>query len=256
MKKLFISDTPATKSTAEVAAILITACTLGACSHVPGPPRPVQLPIDVEDGTAVPSARLSWHESPISTRAGSFALGFEIDYARGIGRTEQSIGTNEFIELDRKTLSGPQDVSHHADLRQGHIAFNGIWRFPGKVSRLELEWIAGFGETHLGLRSESRTAQTNLTANYTLNGITLGFGPRWNFTDTLAAEARIQAISSPTVDDTFSRWEIGLRYRPVENVAIRAGYAEMKYGPSKKSGDDSPVHVRLYGPFLGLHLLF
>jgi len=198
------------------AAVLIAACALSACSHVPAPPGPVRRPVDIQDNTTIGSARLSWHDAPETTRAGSFAPGLEIEYDRSIGRTHQDLGANEFIQIDNKTLSGPQAVRHRADVRYGHLAFNGIWRFPGKASKLELEWVAGLGQAQLGLRSESRTlAVEPLVAKYSLGGVVLGAGPRWNFTDTLALEARFQALSSsPSSDDRFWYREIGVRYRP------------------------------------------
>jgi len=240
------------------AAVLIAACALAACSHVPAPPGPVRLPVDVNDSTTMGSARLSWHDAPETTRAGSFTPGLEIDYGRGIGRANQRLATNEFIQVDNKTLSGPQEVRHHADVRYGHFAFNGIWRFPGRASKLELEWVAGLGQAQLGLRSESRTlAVEPLAAKYSLGGVALGAGPRWNFTDKLAFEARFQALaSSPSSDDRFWHREIGVRYRPVNNVAIRMGYSDMDYRPAKLSEGDSPVHVRVYGPFLGVDFPF
>jgi len=240
------------------AAVLIAACALAACSHVPAPPGPVRRPVDIQDNTAIGSARLSWHDAPETTRAGSFAPGLEIEYDRSIGRTHQDLGANEFIQIDNKTLSGPQAVHHHADVRYGHLAFNGIWRFPGKASKLELEWVAGLGQAQLGLRSESRTlAVEPLVAKYSLGGVVLGAGPRWNFTDTLALEARFQALSSsPSSDDRFWYREIGVRYRPVKNVAIRMGYSDMDYRPANLAEGDSPVHVHMYGPFLGVDFPF
>jgi len=90
-----------------------------------------------------------------------------------------------------------------------------------------------------------------------LGGVALGAGPRWNFTDKLAFEARFQALaSSPSSDDRFWYREIGVRYRPVNNVAIRMGYSDMDYRPAKLSEGDSPVHVRVYGPFLGVDFPF
>ncbi len=239
-------------------AVLIAACVLSACSHVPAPPSPVRLPVDIKDDTTIGSARLTWHDAPETTRAGSFTPGLEIEYDRGIGRTNQHLGTNEFIQIDNKTLSGPQEVRHHGEVRYGHLAFNGIWRFPGRASKLELEWVAGLGQAQLGLRSESRTlAVEPLVAKYSLGGVVLGAGPRWNFTDTLAFEARFQALaSSPSSDDRFWYREIGVRYRPLKNVAIRMGYSDMDYRPANLSEGDSPVHVRMYGPFLGLDFPF
>ena len=247
---------PSTRETSVLAAAV--AALLGACSHVPVPTAPVRQPVEIKDNTTIGSARLSWHDATETTRAGAFTPGLEIEYDRGIGQSSQHLGANEFIQLDGKTLFGQQDVRHHADLKYGHLAIDVIWRFPVRAPRLELEWVAGLGQAQLGLRSDSGSLAVDpLVAKYSLSGVVLGVGPRWNFTDTLAVEARAQVLSSsPSSDDRFWYREIALRYRPVKNVAVRMGYSEMDYRPANLSDGDSPVHVRMYGPFLGLDFPF
>src|SRR5712691_10523696 len=112
------------------AAVLIAASALAACSHVPAPPGPVRRPVDIQDNTTIGSARLSWHDASETTRGGAFSPGMEIEYDRSIGRTNHRLGASEFIQIDNKILSGPQELRHHADVSYGHLAFNGIWRFP------------------------------------------------------------------------------------------------------------------------------
>lgn len=248
---------PSTPETSVLAAA-VAAFALAACSHVPAPPAPVRQPVDIKDNTTIRSARISWHDAPETTGTSAFTPGMEIEYDRGIERSNQHLGANEFIQIDGKTLFGPQDVRHRADLRYGHLAFDVIWRFPGRAPRFELELVGGLGQAQLGLRSESRTLAVDpLVAKYSLSGVVLGVGPRLNFTETLALEARAQALaSSPSSDDRFWYREIAVRYRPVKNVAIRMGYSEMDYRPAALSDGDSPVHVRMYGPFLGLDFPF
>src|SRR5258706_13980125 len=143
-------STPETPTSPVILAAAVAAALLGACSHVPAPPAPVRQPVEIKDNTTIGSARLSWHDTPETTRAGAFAPGMEIEYDRGIGRSNQHLGANEFIQLDATTLFGQQDVRHHADLKYGHLAIDIIWRFPGRGSRLELEWVAGLGQAQLG----------------------------------------------------------------------------------------------------------
>ena len=100
---------PSTPETSVLAAA-VAALALAACSHVPAPPAPVRQPVEIKDNTTIGSARLSWHDAPETTRAGAFAPGMEIEYDRGIGRSNQHLGANEFIQLDGKTLFGQQDV--------------------------------------------------------------------------------------------------------------------------------------------------
>jgi hypothetical protein len=208
--------------------IVIVGAALCACVNAP----PAPVPVEVKDSTTIASARMSWHAS---TESRVFSPGLEIEYERGLGQVDQRLAANEFIAVDNRTLSGPREVRHSADLRYGQLAFHGIVRVPPS-SGFEIDTIAG---------------------PYLMSGVVLGVGPRWNFSDVFAIEARFQRLaSSVSSDDRFWYREIALRYLPVKTVAIRAGYAEMDFRPSKISAGDSPVHVRLYGPFLGLNLMF
>jgi len=230
-------------------AILTAGLALAACVN---PPEP--LPIKVKERATIASVRASWRTPPDSgTQA--FSPGVELAYERGLGQGDQRVGMNEFIRLDNKVLSGPQDVRHYTDLSRGHLAFNGLARSTGTV--FEVELIAGLGQARLGLRSESQTNPADtLATTFSTTGVVLGVGPRLNFTDNLALEARFQNLySSLSSDPRFWHREIALRYRPVKTVAVRAGYAEMDYGPSQPRGN-SPINVRLYGPLLGLDLVF
>jgi hypothetical protein len=238
------------------AAIFIVAC-VGACGNLP--PAPVLKPIEVRDDyTTIPSVRLSWYPQGFETAPRSLNFGVELEYARGTGRSDQSLGANEFISLGGKNLQGPQEVHHHADLRYGHLAFTGSKRFWGPVSSLELEWVAGLGRTELNLLSQSRVAGSpTLSAKYEFSGVTLGVGPRWNITNELAVEGRLQLLHFwPSSNDSLWYPEIAVRYRPVKDVALRMGYSTMSYDPSKQNGGDSAARVHISGPFLGLHLIF
>jgi len=137
------------------AAILIAACGLGACGNLP--PAPVLKPIEVRDAyTAIPSARLSWYPQGFETAPRSLNWGVELEYARGTGRSDQTLGSNEFISLGGNALQGPQQVHHHAELRYGHLGVTGSQRFGGGASPLEVEWVAGLGFAQLNLVSQSR----------------------------------------------------------------------------------------------------
>src|SRR5712691_12018737 len=73
------------------ATVLIAASALAACSSVPAPPTPVLKPVEVRDNAVIPSARLSWHDAPETTRAGSFSTGIEIEYDRATGQSAQRL---------------------------------------------------------------------------------------------------------------------------------------------------------------------
>ena len=242
--------------------ILSAVLALGACS--PLPPTRVLAPIHVDDrNTTVPAARLSWHSDGPDTRPGTSNFGVEVEYAQGSGRSDQAVTGNEYISLGGANLLGPQDVRHHAELRYGHLALSGITRFRGKASGLELQWVAGLGRTELDLRSESRTtADPALSAKYQVSGVTLGVGPRWNITNEAALEGRVQVLwsralwSAASSNSEFWYPEVAVRYRPMRNAALRVGYSGMGFNPGKNRGDDSPIEVRISGPFLGLDAMF
>ena len=243
---------------ATTASILSATLMLGACG--PLPPTRVLAPIQVDDrSTSVPTARLSWHSDGPDTRPGTSNIGLVAEYAQGSGRSDQQVTGNEYISLGGANLLGPQNVRHRAELRYGHVALSGIGRFRGKASGLELQWVAGFGRTELDLRSESRTsADPVLTARYQVTGLVLGVGPRWNITNELALEGRAQVLWSGDISYSFDFVypEVALRYRPFTNAALRVGYSGMSFNPAKNQGSDSPVEVRIAGPFLGLHVMF
>ena len=239
------------------AAILIAACGLGACGNLP--PAPVLQPIEVRDAyTAIPSARLSWYPQGFATAPRSLNWGVELEYARGTGRSDQTLGSNDFISLAGNNLQGPQEVHHHADLRYGHLGVTGSQRFGGRVSPLELEWVAGMGFAKLDFVSQSPIAGSpTLSARQEFSGVAFGVGPRWNITEEVALEGRLQVLHFwPSSDEKLWYPEIAVRYRPAKAVALRAGYSSMSFDPSKQNGGDSAIRVRISGPFLGLHLLF
>jgi len=206
----------------------------------------------------IPSARLTWYPQGFETAPRSLNWGVELEYARGTGRNDQRLASNEYISLGGNNLQGPQEVHHRAELRYGHLGVTGSQRFGGRASSLEIEWLAGLGAAEFTLVSQSRIAGSPaLSARQGLSGVTLGVGPRWNITNELALEGRLQVLHlGPSFGETLWYPEIAVRYRPAKAVALRMGYSSMSFDPSKQNGGDSAVRVRISGPFLGLHLVF
>ncbi len=242
------------------AMIFIAPCGLGACTHLPSPPPPPTLkPIEIKDAsTTIPSVRLSWYPQGFETAPKSRNWGVELEYARGTGRSDQSLGSNEIVSQGGNSIRGPQEIQNHAELRYGHLTLTGSQRFWGPVSSLELEWAAGLGYTELNLLSQSRVAVSAVpSAKYELSGVTLGAGPRWNITNEVALEGRLQLLHFwPFSNESFWYPEVAFRYRPAKNIALRMGYSTMYYNPSKQNGEDSAAHVHVSGPFLGLSFIF
>src|SRR5260221_8948397 len=236
------------------ATILIAACGLGACENLLA--APVLNPIEVGDLALIPSVRLSWYPQGFETAPRSLNWGVELEYARGTGRSDQTLGSNEYISLGGNALQGPQEVHHRAKLHYGHLGVTASQRFAGRASSLELEWVAGLGRAGLDLESQSRIAGSpTLSARQEFSGVAFGVGPRWNITDEVALEGRLQLLHSWPSGETFWYPEIAVRLSPGKREGgWRAGYSAMSYHPRKQNGGDSAARVNISGPFLGLHL--
>ena len=246
-----------------VVIVTVLTCTC-ACSTSGGPVYVLQ-PVDINKRAFVPSARVSWNpEASDDRRAASFTGGVEFQYSRGRVQSDQTLGSLDYISYGGQSLFGPQDVRHFADLRYGHLAYNAVIRFR-RVSRLELEVVAGIAQADLHLRSESQVSGGGaLAQKYAFTGIAVGVGPRWNFTNELAVEGRLLFASNRPFSllehgDGYHDYlwypELAFRYRPAKNVALRAGVSRLQYEPTIP-GSTSSVYVVMRGPFVGLDVLF
>ncbi|MGB5082521.1 MAG: hypothetical protein WBO23_17470, partial [Burkholderiales bacterium] len=242
-------------------AVVLTVLTgICACSTTTPEPSLVLRPIDINQRAFVPTARVSWHEKPAeSQRAVSFTGGVELQYSRGRAEATQSLGALDFISYGGQSIFGPQVVRHFAELRYGHLVYDATIRFR-RLPRLELEVVAGVAEADLRLRSETEPpGGGELARKYAFSGIVVGVGPRWNFTRELAVEGRLMLASNRPFalfsggggyHDYVRYPEIAFRFRPAENVALRAGLSRVEYEPTEPGGDSS-IYVVMRGPFLG-----
>lgn len=228
---------------------------------------PQVVPVDIEDSSAtVVSIRAEWHfrTQATGTNGPEVKDGIEVQYVRMKGSDDQSIPPGQAIAINGNTISGPQQVSHRAEVSYGHIAYSGTGRWPGFP--LDMDVFMGAGWTDLNLRSTATTSTAlALQADVVDYALTMGLGLRWWFIEKAAVEGRIIILTQNPFSffaGTFGSGdqtdmlesELALVYRPIQHVAIRGGYAWMSFTPEKSSG--SALDVKLMGPFLGLGISF
>ena len=252
-------------TTGQRIALLMTAGLTVLSAGCAGGPQVV--PIDIKDNSAtVVSIRAEWHFRTQATGTSGTEVkdGIEVQYVRMKGSDDQSIPPGQAIALNGNTISGPQQVSHRAEVSYGHIAYSGTGRLSGLP--IDLDVFMGAGWTNLSLRSTATTStapalQTDV-GDYAL---TMGLGLRWWFIEKAAIEGRLIILTQNPFSffaGTFGNGdqtdmlesELAIVYRPIQYVALRGGYAWMSFTPETSNG--SALDLKLMGPFLGLAILF
>jgi hypothetical protein len=159
----------------------------------------------------------------------------------------------ESIQLEGGTILGPDTLRHQADMRQGYIAYNHLFRLG---SHFELEPFVGATRIHLKIKSTSADGTTRAVLNNWDTGVIGGVTPRWRFNDWVAIEARLSYFN-------VSAWAHGQSYEaavvlsPVPNTSLRLGYSERRYDIEDNiPGWYSEVNVRARGPMATLQFDF
>ena len=246
-------------------ALLITAGVtplLSGCLAVNAP-----IPINIRDSNApFVSAKAEWQprtrqESMIQ---GEVTDGIEFQYTRVAGRGDQSLATGETMSVGDSSVTGPQQISHRADISYSHLAYSGTAhsaKYPA-----DLNAFIGLGRVNYRLRSDVTTAAPlMLQTSQTDYALTMGLGLRWRFMENTFAEGRIVLFSQNILSyflDSFGngdqtdmiQGELALVYKAVENLALRGGYAWMSLTPEKPAG--SPLEFRVRGPLVGVEFSF
>ena len=230
------------------------ALVLAACSC------PCETPIEMTDDSArITSARVLWRPDTGEWQPGETTVrdvkknvpGFELQFMKSSGQGNQQISSGYYITNGRSTISGPREVEHRADLNYMHAVYNGVTRYSGGASGLELEWFAGLGIADVNVHTTSTGVAMNTSASVT--GIAGGIEPRWNFNNHVAVECRFAVALG---DGSFVNTDVALRYRPFANFAVHGGYAFLSYQTKSSSDSDPGPNIRLRGPYLGLNFFF
>lgn len=234
------------------ASLLAAMCTaLAGCTS--DPPKAVEVN---DTDASIVSARVAWR--PAASKSGRVRHGFEIDYASHRGSGSQTINSGERIELDGATVFGPQILQHEVRTRYVHVAYSGIlsatWDASAK-RRLEIEWLGGFGNTNLALKSQGSAPATQaIDLKREFSGVVAGVSPRWWFNEHFAAEARLSYMFN--IEDDRTAVEVALAWRLLEHLLLRAGYSRTSTNLGQPGDYTSNVDTTLRGPFLGLALDF
>jgi len=223
---------------------------------------PVPIVIDDNDASAR-MVRIAWR--PDSSEAGRKEGGLDIEYAQHRGASDQVLNSGQRMVLGASVATGPQMMRHQAETRYAHVAYSHVIPvlegvFP--AGTLEFDVLVGLARYRYGISSQGDAPATPLLARGVYStGVMLGYGPRWNFTERTALEARV----TKTVDDPIgalfsdakdrSGFDIALVLRPVRQVSLRAGYSRVRIETPEVYGE-SNISMDLRGPYLGLALQF
>jgi hypothetical protein len=179
--------------------------------------------------------------------------GIAVGYEGYRAKDTQTLAAGESIQLDGGTILGPDTLRHQADMRQGYIAYNHLFRLG---SHFELEPFVGATRIHLKIKSTSADGTTRAVLNNWDTGVIGGVTPRWRFNDWVAIEARLSYFN-------VSAWAHGQSYEaavvlsPVPNTSLRLGYSERRYDIEDNiPGWYSEVNVRARGPMATLQFDF
>lgn len=220
------------------------------------------VPVDIRDNSAsAVSVRAEWHFRSQSTGTlGDVEDGIEVQYLRMKGNDDQELVAGQLLSIGGQSVLGPRQVSHSIDISYAHVAYGGTAR--GLLPGFELDVFMGAGGVEYDLRSSVTTSvPLTLHTKETDYGLTMGLGLRWWFIRSAAVEGRLIIMTqNPLVffgggfgdgaQTDMLAGELAFVLRPVEHVALRAGYAMMSLTPEKSSG--SPLDFNLRGPFLGI----
>lgn len=221
------------------------------------------VPIDINDTNApFYTARAEWRMRPIDPMTGND--GIEFQYIRTAGRDDQALATGKVMSVGGSSVTGPQQISHRADITYAHLAYSGTYYSETKPA--EMDVFMGLGSVNYQLRSEVTTAAPlMLQTSQTDYALTMGMGLRWRFVDNTSAEGRIIFLTQNPFSyfiDSFGsgdqtdmiQGEFALVYKPVKSMALRGGYSWMSLTPERTAG--SPLDFRMRGPLVGVVFLY
>ena len=179
--------------------------------------------------------------------------GIGMGYEGYSAKDTQNLAVGESIQLDGGAIFGPDTLRHKADMRQGYLTYNHLFRLG---SHFQLEPFVGATRVHLKIRSTSADGTTRAVLDDWDTGVIGGVTPRWRFNDWVAIEARVSYFN-------VSAWAHGQSYEaavvlsPVPNASLRLGYSERRYDTEDNiPGWYSEVNVRARGPMATLQFDF
>jgi hypothetical protein len=212
-----------------------------------GPSSAGERPATASEGEGGPSP-------PVEAKTFRPSLGAEVDYVYGHGRSSQSLGVGETVELDRIPIEGPARIRHRYDFHLGMVGLRGgVWI----REILGIEAILGGAVDHLDLEVESpgREERDGVTTPGTVLGGQIGVRP----VRPLALYARGTWTGVPLAlsflrKNNLVGIEAGGELSPIPGVGLLGGWQWWIF--DDRDGFESDVRLSFSGPFAGIHLTF
>lgn len=184
------------------------------------------------------------------TRGDRPGAGLEAGYERYRAHDVHALPSGELVTIDKQTVVGPDTIGQEAVSQQIHLAYTHRLYFG---SNFELEPFGGVAwfETKVNLTPAASPLRPGIALRQwgAIGGIT----PRWRFDPSLAIELRITGMGR---DFRYSGviYDAGLVWAPVQNLALRLGYAKRSYGGfiDDNGSGDVQLNVRARGPSVSL----
>ncbi|MGC2165801.1 MAG: hypothetical protein WA632_07285, partial [Gallionella sp.] len=117
------------------------------------------VPININDtNSSFYSARVQWHAParPDDVQPPNADAGIEFQQTRTTGRGDQSLGVNEHMSVGGNSVTGPQQVSHRADIAYTHLIANGTYHWV--TYPCDTDIFFGLGRVDFRLQSDVITA--------------------------------------------------------------------------------------------------
>lgn len=146
--------------------------------------------------------------------------GLEFGYEHYRGANEQTLEADSAsAKLNGKELPAPDHFHNRVRINQVYGGYNHVFNFR----RFQLEPRAGLAYQQVDFRVSSSNPAIG-SINVRRSGLygDVGVTPRFNFSDVLAAEARVSAAVGPNRRSLDG--ELALVFRPVPALSLRAGY--------------------------------
>jgi hypothetical protein len=231
---------------ARIGILLLAALAVAGC----------QFPVDYEGrdkGVFFPAFRASFQAQPTRKAAGdhppeSGTLFIDVDISGGRGSSSQRLSAGEFISIDGTDFNGPTTVTGDWKLTLGSVSSRSGWEFGmGRI-----QGFAGLGVSHLEIELSDPGARESDTAT------SLGpyFGVRGEFDPlkrlSIYGQVGLMFGWGSGAMASMSAAEAGLRFKPIDQLGIFAGYRQWGY---RREGF-SAIDLEMQGPVLGVELDF
>jgi hypothetical protein len=182
--------------------------------------------LQVHDNNA-PSMSLlaTLHPAAFSQRGDGNESGIELGYERYRASGTQQFAAGLPARVGDQTITGPDNLRNTATVQSAHVAYS---RRFALGSHLQLEPAFGLGLLDLNFHAQPSAPASALSIHNSQAVAYLAFTPRWRFNEAWALEARVVS-QGRRLDVGMSSYDVGVRWNPTPNLALRLGYGQRSY---------------------------